>query len=84
MILKFASHWLLEDQVAPQLGVVQGYLNFRNHALHAEWEKIDRGTSMSPSLPADARHGGPLAILTAARGTGVAATPALSRRGKLQ
>jgi hypothetical protein len=33
--------------VPPQLGVVQGYLSFRNHALHAEWEKIDRGTVIS-------------------------------------
>jgi hypothetical protein len=28
--------------VAPQLSIVQGHLNFRNHALHANWEKIDR------------------------------------------
>ncbi len=30
--------------VSPQLAVVQGYLNFRNRALHAEWERIDRTT----------------------------------------
>jgi len=28
--------------VAPQLSIAQGYLSFRNHALHAEWDKIDR------------------------------------------
>jgi hypothetical protein len=28
--------------VAPQLGIALSYLNFRNHALHAEWDKIDR------------------------------------------
>jgi hypothetical protein len=28
--------------VAPQLGIALSYLNFRNHALHAEWGKIDR------------------------------------------
>ena len=28
--------------VAPQLSIAQGYLPFRNHALHAEWDKIDR------------------------------------------
>jgi hypothetical protein len=27
--------------VAPQLGIAQSYLNFRNHALHANWDKID-------------------------------------------
>jgi len=28
--------------VAPQVSIAQGYLSFRNHALHAEWDKIDR------------------------------------------
>lgn len=28
--------------VPPQLGIAQGYLNFRNRALHAEWDAIDR------------------------------------------
>jgi len=27
--------------VAPQLGIALSYLNFRNHALHANWDKID-------------------------------------------
>jgi hypothetical protein len=30
--------------VAPQLGIALSYLNFRNHALHAEWEKIERAS----------------------------------------
>ncbi len=28
--------------VAPQLGIAQSYLNFRNRALHADWAAIDR------------------------------------------
>jgi hypothetical protein len=28
--------------VAPQLGIALSYLSLRNHALHAEWDKIDR------------------------------------------
>lgn len=28
--------------VPPQLGIAQSYLSFRNKALHAEWERIDR------------------------------------------
>src|SRR5262249_17541345 len=28
--------------VAPQLGIAQGYLNFRNRALHADWAAIER------------------------------------------
>jgi hypothetical protein len=28
--------------VPPQLGIAQSYLNFRNRALHADWEPIDR------------------------------------------
>jgi hypothetical protein len=28
--------------VAPQLGIAIGYLNFRNRALHANWDQIDR------------------------------------------
>jgi hypothetical protein len=35
--------------VSPQLGIVQSYLNFRNRALHADWEKIDR-TSVGSAL----------------------------------
>jgi hypothetical protein len=27
---------------SPQLGIAQGYLNFRNRALHANWEQIER------------------------------------------
>jgi len=27
---------------SPQVGIAQSYLSFRNHALHANWEKIDR------------------------------------------
>jgi hypothetical protein len=27
---------------SPQVGIAQSYLNFRNHALHANWEKIER------------------------------------------
>jgi hypothetical protein len=27
---------------APQVSIAQSYLNFRNHALHADWEKIGR------------------------------------------
>ena len=30
--------------VSPQLPAVLGYLPFRNHALHAEWEQIDRSS----------------------------------------
>lgn len=33
--------------VAPQLGIALSYLSFRNHALHAEWEKIDRASVSS-------------------------------------
>ncbi len=29
---------------SPQLGIAQSYLSFRNHALHAEWDKIDRAS----------------------------------------
>jgi hypothetical protein len=27
---------------SPQVGIAQSYLSFRNHALHANWEKIER------------------------------------------
>ena len=27
---------------SPQLGIAQSYLSFRNHALHANWNKIQR------------------------------------------
>lgn len=30
--------------VAPQLGIAQSYLNFRNRALHADWGSIDRAS----------------------------------------
>lgn len=30
--------------VAPQLGIAISYLNFRNRALHANWEQIDRAS----------------------------------------
>jgi hypothetical protein len=33
--------------VSPQLGIALSYLSFRNHALHAEWDKIDRASVMS-------------------------------------
>jgi hypothetical protein len=35
--------------VSPQLGIVQSFLNFRNRALHAEWDQIDR-TSVGSGL----------------------------------
>ena len=31
----------------PQLGIANAYLNFRNHALHAEWDKIERAAVAS-------------------------------------
>ena len=33
--------------VAPQLGIGLGYLNFRNRALHANWDQIDRASVSS-------------------------------------
>jgi hypothetical protein len=33
--------------VAPQLGIALSYLSYRNHALHAEWGKIDRTSVQS-------------------------------------
>jgi hypothetical protein len=33
--------------VSPQLGIALSYLSFRNHALHAEWDKIDRASVTS-------------------------------------
>jgi hypothetical protein len=33
--------------VSPQLGIAMSYLSFRNHALHAEWDKIDRASVTS-------------------------------------
>jgi len=30
--------------VSPQLGIAQSFLKFRNQALHAEWETIERGS----------------------------------------
>jgi len=33
--------------VAPQLGIALSYLNFRNHALHAQWNVIDRAAVQS-------------------------------------
>ena len=35
--------------VSPQLGTAQSFLSFRNHALHANWEKIDR-SEVVPAL----------------------------------
>ena len=32
---------------APQLGIALGYLNFRNHALHANWDQIQRESVQS-------------------------------------
>jgi hypothetical protein len=32
---------------APQLGIAISYLNFRNHALHANWDQIDRSSVTS-------------------------------------
>ena len=29
---------------APQLGIAMSYLSFRNHALHADWQQIDRSS----------------------------------------
>jgi hypothetical protein len=28
--------------LGPQVGIAQSYLNFRNHALHANWDKIEK------------------------------------------
>jgi hypothetical protein len=39
VIAKLKDEGLL---VAPQLGIAISYLSFRNHALHADWDKIDR------------------------------------------
>jgi hypothetical protein len=36
-----------EILVAPQLGIALSYLSFRNHALHANWDKIDRSSVTS-------------------------------------
>ena len=44
VIGKLKDAWL---PVAPQLGIAQGYLNFRNRALHAQWETIDRAALQS-------------------------------------
>ena len=32
---------------APQLGTALSYLSFRNHALHAYWDKIERASVQS-------------------------------------
>lgn len=32
---------------SPQLGIAQSYLSFRNHALHANWEKIEKEAVVS-------------------------------------
>ncbi len=32
---------------SPQLGIASSYLSFRNHALHADWDKIDRAAVQS-------------------------------------
>ena len=32
---------------SPQLGIALSYLSFRNHALHADWDKIDRAAVQS-------------------------------------
>jgi len=32
---------------SPQIGIAQSYLNFRNHALHAKWDKIQRESVQS-------------------------------------
>lgn len=31
----------------PQVGIAQSFLSFRNHALHAQWDKIDRASVQS-------------------------------------
>lgn len=31
----------------PQVGIAQSYLSFRNHALHAKWDKIERESVVS-------------------------------------
>ena|SRR5437870_6344799 len=33
--------------VAPQLGIAIGYLNFRNRALHANWDQVERAAVVS-------------------------------------
>ena len=32
---------------SPQVGIAQSYLSFRNHALHANWDKIERASIYS-------------------------------------
>jgi len=32
---------------SPQVGIAQSYLSFRNHALHANWENIQRESVLS-------------------------------------
>jgi hypothetical protein len=32
---------------SPQIGIAQSYLSFRNHALHANWDKIDSASIQS-------------------------------------
>lgn len=32
---------------SPQVGIAQSYLSFRNHALHANWDKIQRESIQS-------------------------------------
>jgi hypothetical protein len=44
VIVKLKDAGLL---VSPQLGIATSYLSFRNHALHAEWDKIDRSAVSS-------------------------------------
>lgn len=39
ILIKLKKSGLLQ---APQVGIAQSYLNFRNHALHANWDSIQR------------------------------------------
>jgi len=32
---------------SPQVGIAQSYLSFRNHTLHANWDKIERESIIS-------------------------------------
>ena len=32
---------------SPQVGIAQSYLSFRNHALHANWDKVERASIQS-------------------------------------
>jgi len=45
----FAKEWASPQ--SPQVGIAQSYLSFRNHALHANWDKIERESIHSAGGP---------------------------------